>query len=783
MFENFKTIKIKGGCFDSETELELFKKDALSVIYGRNGSGKTTIANCIGELAKSDEEKSVDFSVTSPATISIDKKNSIFIFNEDFVREQVRVENDGIHTIVMLGEQVELDKQIAKKKEDLTKLEEELNQLNEIQKKYDDAKEYISPLYYFNQIRDALRTDGGWADIDRDVKGHAVKSRITEDLINALLNLEEPTENYDTLRNRVRDNLNLYRESEDAQELTWIKGLVLLPDSLEQLIELLMKPLDKPKLTEREHRLLTLLTQHPEHSTEETKRMLAENWSFCPMCLREITEIDKATIAQTLTHILNKKAKQYEDLLRTELNKFAIIESSLPVFKGSLNEPELKMAQTALSNLNQILHRVLQKINQRKNDIYTSLKEPFSKEECIAYREAVITWVKALDVLEECVKRFNDSVNKRNKLSKQIRTENNLLARKQHSTLLQNFKQAKEKSAKNQELLIDKREAHESIQSEIRCLKAQKERTDIALDYINHELQYVFYSKRKVTLEPGEGCYKLKINGKAVKPKKISVGERNVLGLCYFFAKLFGGKTEATKYSSEYLIVIDDPVSSFDYGNRVGVMSLLRFQFGNILKGNVNSRILVLSHDLHSIFDLLKIRGEVIQGKAGDRSFMELTKNKLEIKNFRNEYKKLIECVYSYAVDTNKNDPDEILEIGIGNIMRRMLEAFSSFCYNVSFENMLRKEDILLSIPETKRSYYGNFMYRLTLNTESHMEESVYTLNSITSFFTREEKIQTAKSVLLFLLYINKSHLKAYLNDEQLTQIEKWKIDEDDWIK
>lgn len=783
MFENFKTIKIKGGCFDSETELELFKKDALSVIYGRNGSGKTTIANCIGELAKSDEEKSVDFSVTSPATISIDKKNSIFIFNEDFVREQVRVENDGIHTIVMLGEQVELDKQIAKKKEDLTKLEEELNQLNEIQKKYDDAKEYISPLYYFNQIRDALRTDGGWADIDRDVKGHAVKSRITEDLINALLNLEEPTENYDTLRNRVRDNLNLYRESEDAQELTWIKGLVLLPDSLEQLIELLMKPLDKPKLTEREHRLLALLTQHPEHSTEETKRMLAENWSFCPMCLREITEIDKATIAQTLTHILNKKAKQYEDLLRTELNKFAIIESSLPVFKGSLNEPELKMAQTALSNLNQILHRVLQKINQRKNDIYTSIKEPFSKEECIAYREAVITWVKALDVLEECVKRFNDSVNKRNKLSKQIRTENNLLARKQHSTLLQNFKQAKEKSAKNQELLIDKREAHESIQSEIRCLKAQKERTDIALDYINHELQYVFYSKRKVTLEPGEGCYKLKINGKAVKPKKISVGERNVLGLCYFFAKLFGGKTEATKYSSEYLIVIDDPVSSFDYGNRVGVMSLLRFQFGNILKGNVNSRILVLSHDLHSIFDLLKIRGEVIQGKAGDRSFMELTKNKLEIKNFRNEYKKLIECVYSYAVDTNKNDPDEILEIGIGNIMRRMLEAFSSFCYNVSFENMLRKEDILLSIPETKRSYYGNFMYRLTLNTESHMEESVYTLNSITSFFTREEKIQTAKSVLLFLLYINKSHLKAYLNDEQLTQIEKWKIDEDDWIK
>ena len=84
------------------------------------------------------------------------------------------------------------------------------------------------------------------------------------------------------------------------------------------------------------------------------------------------------------------------------------------------------------------------------------------------------------------------------------------------------------------------------------------------------------------------------------------------------------------KYASEYLIVIDDPVSSFDYGNRVGVMSLLRYQFGNILKGNVNSRILVMSHDLHSVFDLVKIRNEK-KKKNGDHSFMELVNNKLEV--------------------------------------------------------------------------------------------------------------------------------------------------------
>lgn len=303
MFENFKTIKIKGGCFDSETELELFKKDALSIIYGRNGSGKTTIAHCIEELVKPEEEKSIDLAVTSTTTITSDNKDSVFVFNEDFVREQVRVEKDGINTIVMLGEQIELDELIAQKKTLLVKLTNEFEKLDEEQKKYENAKENISPLYYFNQIRDALRTDGGWADIDRDVKSNTVKSRISEDVINTLLQLEEPAESYDILHKKVIDNLNLYRESENAQELMWVKGALSLPNKLDSLIELLIRSLDTPKLTDREHRLLALLSQHPRHSTEETKQMLVEDWPFCPVCLREITEQDKVDISQTLTHL------------------------------------------------------------------------------------------------------------------------------------------------------------------------------------------------------------------------------------------------------------------------------------------------------------------------------------------------------------------------------------------------------------------------------------------------------------------------------------------------
>ena len=145
-------------------------------------------------------------------------------------------------------------------------------------------------------------------------------------------------------------------------------------------------------------------------------------------------------------------------------------------------------------------------------------------------------------------------------------------------------------------------------------------------------------------------------------------------------------------------------------------------------------------------------------------------------------YKKLLEYVYDYATSNEIDDIDETQEMSIGNIMRRVMEAFSSFCYNVTFEEMVRKEDVLAIIPESKRSYYANFMGRLTLNTESHMAESVYTLDTITACFTKDEKVQTAKSLLLFLFHINRPHLSAYMDATQLTTIEGWQTEEDRWL-
>ena len=127
--------------------------------------------------------------------------------------------------------------------------------------------------------------------------------------------------------------------------------------------------------------------------------------------------------------------------------------------------------------------------------------------------------------------------------------ENELLARKRLNTLLNGYNSASKAYENCTKTLLGLNEEKKKIEGEIKDLKAQIERTDIALNYINEQLQYVFYSDKKAKLVAGDGCYKLKIRGRDVPPKKISVGERNVLGLCYFFAKLFSNKKKEDKWA------------------------------------------------------------------------------------------------------------------------------------------------------------------------------------------------------------------------------------------
>lgn len=81
-----------------------------------------------------------------------------------------------------------------------------------------------------------------------------------------------------------------------------------------------------------------------------------------------------------------------------------------------------------------------------------------------------------------------------------------MVARKQLAAMLTGYKMAQTNENADKTKLGVLKGEKETIENTIKALKAQKERTDIALGYINMELQYVFYSEKKVKLIAGESA-------------------------------------------------------------------------------------------------------------------------------------------------------------------------------------------------------------------------------------------------------------------------------------
>lgn len=244
-------------------------------------------------------------------------------------------------------------------------------------------------------------------------------------------------------------------------------------------------------------------------------------------------------------------------------------------------------------------------------------------------------------------------------------------------------------------------------------------------------------------------------------------------------------------YKNQYCIIIDDPVSSFDMENRVGILSFLKHQLNKFISGNPKTKVVLLTHDLQTAYDIEKIYGEItdlcgISPRQADRNkyikSQELINNAVREFNSsrRNEYTQLMINIYKYAKGENAD-----YELVVGNSMRRVMEAYGSFMYKKGIEQLSTASEIKQKLEPPFGDHFENLMYRLVLHGGSHNEERVKSMVSddFFDYISSEEKIRTAKEILVFLYTLDDQHviehLKRDLNGKTLndvqTDLETWK--------
>lgn len=120
MLKDITGIKISGAGFSGSAELQLLDpKDGKktktlkgTILYGRNGSGKSTIAKSFKKIINGGYSHITQANVidndANVTFLTEDEKSRIFVFDEEFVDRNIKLQEVGLNTIVMLGQQADL---------------------------------------------------------------------------------------------------------------------------------------------------------------------------------------------------------------------------------------------------------------------------------------------------------------------------------------------------------------------------------------------------------------------------------------------------------------------------------------------------------------------------------------------------------------------------------------------------------------------------------------------------------------------------------------------------
>ena len=302
--------------------------------------------------------------------------------------------------------------------------------------------------------------------------------------------------------------------------------------------------------------------------------------------------------------------------------------------------------------------------------------------------------------------------------------------------------------------------------------------TQKANDNINFLLSIVF-GENVISVNYGENGYEIiKENGR-IYPSSLSTGEQNIVSLCYFFAQMMDG--EKCGSIQEFLagnriIILDDPLSSFDFGNKYGVIRLLDYVMNLMSKKESESKLIIMTHDPETAIELSKIAIGRLGGKKV--KCCEISNNDegslLESVKFDgiDEYKNILGKMYGIAVgkeDTEMPAPNEV---------RRVWEAFLRFelgVSSVSDRKAIEKVRDYYNKDRLKYEFLDSFMSYAFIHQDSHSASQMLFFNfSLFPVLSDEDFRKHIRQIICFIHIVSPLHIASRLSNDG-TEAQKYR--------
>lgn len=707
-----KKVNLKCASYKELATLETDKK--INLIYGLNGSGKSTFSEYLRKI-ECDDEKFANCSIETDnaenkSELSLDQ--TILVYNQKWVKEAF-YENPTLKGIFSLSK----GNADAKKKIDLANQEKEKLEKLKTEKEKDKEKSRLSFENKKLKVVDSIwkiKTDytGGERSTDQFFKG--LKSD-KETLFNYVLGISKSTTPLLKTINAIKEELHVLLDK-NAKKIENISN-VQINNLTEDEIILLQKEITGSKNSTFSTLLDKLQNSDWVNSGLEYVESQTEP-AQCPFCQQKI---DKQHLLDELKSCFDKSYEQDKLKLQHIYDNYERLIDSISI-DTSFEQNNL------LKDLSSKYESAFEKLKSSLNRNLDIIKEKISTPSKQITLNPVIT---ELTLLNEIIKLANDKINDFNtkidqkdltlKELKKVFWEN---IRLQYDVIITNYQAEKslfDKEQKDFDFEISRIKME--IDKQVNIITEQSKMVsniDEAVISINNRLIELGIDSFKI-----EKYNKDKAEYKLIRSEEsednifesLSEGEKMIISFLYFIEEC-RGKDDSKTDDKKKIVVIDDPISSLSHIYVFNIGTLIKSEFFGSSK--IYEQIFVLTHNLYFFYELAKSPYRDIKRLKDEEQEKE---HKKEFNLFRiiksTRGSSITTMKYSeiqndyqlyWSVVNDKNSKPAL----IANCMRNIIDYFFGFIENNALSGVFQKKEFKDNI-----NYQAFYRY---INRESHSD-------------------------------------------------------------
>lgn len=682
------SIKIKRvASYRNERVLNTDKK--INLIYGLNGTGKTTLSNFLKDKRSS---KFSDCSISGGETAKI------LVYNQDFISENFYEKYDLKGVFTISEPNVIAEENIKNAKIEIEKLETQENvkktALDEINGANGKKKKKLSETT--KKIWNIKTTfSGGDRILDYCLEG--VKGS-KDGLFNHIKSLVKPSNKPTKITDDLKKEISKI-EGDEAIEIVELQKLLL--GGIENIENETI--FDEVIVGNKDSTVANLIEKF--QNSDWVKQGLdylpneIEETISCPFCQQKIITKNLAD------EIKNYFDKTYEDkinLLKGLKSQYQTIKNNIPSVDSFLVNDYAKIEFKSLYT------KLLTVLSQNITAIDNKIKLPSNKVTLQSSSQALKNFNDLIDKINQEITEHNEKIKNKKTVKDSTKKEFWKIMRWEYDVYISTYKKDL-KNLENEEKAIN--DAFTKIQNDIKSqrdiIKENQDKTiniEKAIESINYQLALL--GLHGFEIKPFEDKFYRIVREGESKPefKSLSEGEKMIISFLYF-VELCKGKESETEEIENKIVVIDDPISSLSHNYIFNVAQLIKkefFETSNYLQ------VFVLTHSMYFFHELCKVHNKndkklfrIVRAKDKSSSILEMRQDEIQ-----NDYQAYWKILKDYE---NGNAYDNIL----ANAMRNILENFFGFIDNEKMKESVTKLDSIK---------YGAFLRYI--DRESHSDQT-----------------------------------------------------------